>query len=380
MKKYDYLIIGAGSAGCNIAYYLKQCGKKVAIVDKEGIAKGASGAAGAFLSPLPGKKNPYNTLVNSALAFSLDFYEKLIPQAIQKKGVLRVANDNFDKEKLQTNSDASFYDNKKLKNISLNFKYDIDGFFYENAAVLTPKEVCEKLLNGCDFYIKDVQELIFKNGFYIIDDLISTNIILTQGTIKPLVPMPYIDISPIYGVKIDVKTTTKVPFNIHKSISISTNKNDGTVAIGATKQRHDMQNMQCLTTCDKCAFYVNSDEMQIKELLTSANELIELENLEVVNIYKGARATIKSYFPTIGRVVNFDESLKKYPSIKNGTKIPPNLLEYFPNLYIINALGSRGFVLAPYLAKMLGEHILNAAPIPQEISTQKLFYKAARKS
>jgi glycine/D-amino acid oxidase-like deaminating enzyme len=192
--------------------------------------------------------------------------------------------------------------------------------------------------------------------------------------------MPYIDISPIYGVKIDVKTTTKVPFNIHKSISISTNKNDGTVAIGATKQRHDMQNMQCLTTCDKCAFYVNSDEMQIKELLTSANELIELENLEVVNIYKGARATIKSYFPTIGRVVNFDESLKKYPSIKNGTKIPPNLLEYFPNLYIINALGSRGFVLAPYLAKMLGEHILNAAPIPQEISTQKLFYKAARKS
>jgi glycine/D-amino acid oxidase-like deaminating enzyme len=380
MEKYDYLIIGAGSAGCNIAYYLNQYGKKVAIVDKEGIAKGASGAAGAFLSPLPGKKNPYNTLINSALAFSLDFYEKFFPQTIEKKGVLRVANDNFDNEKLQTNSDASFYDNKKLKNISLNFKDSIEGFYYENAAVLNPKEACEKLLKNCDFYIKDVQELIFKDGFYIIDDLISTNIILTQGVIKPLVSLPYIDISPIYGVKIDVKTTTKVPFNIHKSISISTNKNDGTVAIGATKQRHDMQDMQCLTTCDKCAFYVNSDEMQVKELLASANELIELENLEVVNIYKGARATIKSYFPVVGEVVNYEESLKKHPSIKNGTKIPPNLLEYFPNLYVINALGSRGFVLAPYLAKILGEHILNATPIPQEISTQKLFYKAARKN
>jgi flavin-dependent dehydrogenase len=32
---YDFLIIGAGSAGCNCAYALNKAGQKVAIVDKE---------------------------------------------------------------------------------------------------------------------------------------------------------------------------------------------------------------------------------------------------------------------------------------------------------------------------------------------------------
>ncbi len=136
--------------------------------------------------------------------------------------------------------------------------------------------------------------------------------------------------------------------------------------------------MECLTTCDKCAFYVNSEEVQIKTLLNQADELIELENLEVVKVYKGARASIKSYFPVIGKIVDYEKSLQIYPSIKNGTKIPINSLLYYPNLYVINALGSRGFVFGPYLAKILSENIINDTQIPKELSTQKLFYKMAR--
>lgn len=380
MKIYDFLIIGAGSAGCNIAHYMQKNGKKIAVIDKEGIAGGGSGAAGAFLSPLPGKENPYNSFVNNALAYSLEFYEEFAPQALNKKGVLRVANNNFESEKLQSNSIKSRYLNtKELQEISQNFT-QIEGYFYENAAILNPNEICKKLIEKCDFYKEDVKELIFEEGFYIFENFKAKTVILAQGVIKPIVKTPYIEISPIFGVKIDVKTTTKVPFNIHKSISISTNKNDGTVAIGATKERHDTAKMECITSCDKCTFYVNSEQGQIETLLREADELIKLEDLEVVKIYRGARATIKSYFPVIGKVYNFDESLKKYPSIKNGTKIPPNLLEYYPNLYIINALGSRGFVLAPYLAKILGENILNDTPLPKELSSEKLFYKTARKS
>lgn len=380
MKIYDFIIIGAGSAGCNIAYALKKEGKSVAVIDKEGVAKGASGAAGAFLSVLPGKPNPYNILVNEALKYSLEFYKNFIPESFVHKGVLRIANENFDAKKLEQNSDATYYTNEKLKQLSKSFRDDIDGYFYTNGAILSPKETCEKLIDGCDFYIKDVQNLIFEDSYYKIDDLISTNIILAQGTLKSLVEIPYITISPIFGVKIDIKSSTKIPFNIHKSISISTNKQDGTVSIGATKQRHDINNMQCTTTCDKCAFYVNSDEAQVQELLSQATELIDLQDLKVLNIYKGARATIKSYFPIIGRIIDYDATISKYPSIKNGTKIPHTLLSYYPNLYIVNALGSRGFVLAPYLANILSRHILEDYEIPKEISTQKLFYKTARKN
>lgn len=378
MKIYDFLIIGAGSAGCNSASYLQKRGFNVAIADKEGVASGGSGAAGAFLSPLAGVENSYNLFINNALEYALEFYEKEVPNSMIKNGVLRVANDNFDTTKLQTNSIKNRYINtKKLKEISQNFS-QIDGYFYENAAILNPHEVCQELIKECDFYNYSVEELKFEDGFYIFDDFKAKNVILAQGVIKPIVATPYIEIAPIFGVKIDVKTTTNVPFNIHKSISISTNKKDSTLSIGATKERHDTSEMECLTSCDKCSFYVNSEQGQVEELLKEARELIELEDLEVSKIYRGARATIKSYFPVIGKVIDYDESLKKYPSIKNGTKIPPELLTYFPNLYIINALGSRGFVVAPLLAKLLCEEILDSCAIPKELSNEKLFYKMAR--
>lgn len=378
MKTYDFLIIGAGSAGCNIAHFLNRQGKKVAVVDRESIAGGASGAAGAFLSPLPGKKNPYNSLVNRALDFSLKFYQNLLPEAIDKKGVLRIENKNFDREKLQENTiDNEYYNTQKLQELSKEFR-NIDGYFYENAAVLEPIAVCKRLLQGCDYFTKDITKINFEENLYSIDGIKATNIILAQGVSTPIVELPYMKISPIFGLRIDVKTTTHIPFNIHKSISISTNKSDGKVSIGATHERHDTEDMKCLTTCDKCIFYVDREKEQIDTLLSQADELIKLNDLELVNVYKGARATIKSYFPVIGKAIDYESSIKEHPSIKNGTKIPPKLLEYYPNMYVINALGSRGFVLGPYLAKILGENILQNKEIPKEVSLEKLFYKMAR--
>ena len=378
MKTYDFLIIGAGSAGCNIAHFLNRQGKKVVVVDREAIAGGASGAAGAFLSPLPGKKNPYNSLVNRALYFSLKFYQDLLPEAVDKKGVLRIENKNFNREKLQDNSiDHEYYNTQKLQELSEEFM-ETDGYFYENAAVLEPAAICNKLLQGCDYFTKDITEISFEENFYSVEDIRAKNIILAQGVSDSLIELPYMKISPIFGLRIDVKTTTNIPFNIHKSISVSTNKSDGLVSIGATNERHDTEDMKCLTTCDKCIFYVNREKEQIESLLKQADELIKLHDLEVVKVYKGARATIKSYFPIIGKAIDYENSIKKYPSIKNGTKIPPKLLDYYPNMYVINALGSRGFVLGPYLAKILGENILQNKEIPKEVSLEKLFYKMAR--
>ncbi len=375
---YDFLIIGAGSAGCNSAHALCKAGKKVAVVDKEGIAKGASGAAGAFLSPLPGKKNSYNSLVNTALDYSIDFYEKLLPGTITKKGVLRVSNDNFDNSKLKDNElDYKYLNSDELHKISNQFK-EIDGYLYSNAAIINPSEICQYLIKDCDFYQKDIKELKLKDGYYHFEDLKAKNIILAQGVNTPLINCPYVKINPIFGVKIDIKTSTKIPFNIHKSISISTNKKDATVAIGATQQNHSLTPTECTTTCDKCQFYVDRDKEDVESLLKQAGELIQLDDLEVIKIYKGARATIKSYFPVIGKIIDYENSITKHPSIKKGTKLPNKLLVYHPNIYTINALGSRGFVFGPYLANILKDNILNGINIPKEISLENLFYKMAR--
>ncbi len=349
MKKYDFLIIGAGSGGCFVAYYLSSYGKSVAVVDKDGIGAGGSGAAGAFLSPLAGKANPYNTLVNEALDYALDFYEDFIPEAFVKKGLLRVANKNFNETK-----------------------------FYENAAIVEPKKVLEKLLNGVDFYIQDVKELKKDGEFYIFDGFYAKHIILAQGVSKPLIELEYIQILPIFGIKLDITSSTNPPHNFHKNISVSTTKKDATISIGATKQRHDNTTFECNTSCDKCIFNEASYELIAKELLLEASELIKLQDVQIKKIYSGARATIKSYFPTIGEAIDYKNSLLKHPSIRHGTKIPHSLLSYYENIYIINALGSRGFVLAPFVAKILADHIVFNDEIPKHISTHKLFYKKAR--
>lgn len=374
---YDYLIIGAGAAGCGIAHFLKEAGKNVAIIDRDGVASGASGAAGAFLSPLAGKKNPYNSFVNDSLTFSLDFYEKLSSSSLIKNGVLRVADENFSKDSLNE-IENEFYSSEKLQTLSNDFK-DIEGFYYKDAGHINPSEIAKKMIEDCDFYKIDVTDLKYEDGVYEASSIKAKNIILTQGVSTSLIDAPYIELSPIFGLRLDAKTTTKIPFNIHKSISISTNKHDSTIAIGATQQRHDASFMECNTTCDKCSFYVDSEKEQVEYLLAQAKELIDLKDLEVVKTYKGARASIKSYFPVVGELIDYEASLKKYPSISNGTKIPKESLLYHPNLYIINALGSRGFVFAPYLAKILSQHLLEKKDIPDEISAQKLFFKYARK-
>ena len=48
---YDTIIIGAGIAGATTAHMLTQKGQSVLVLDKNGIASGGSGAAGAFVSP-----------------------------------------------------------------------------------------------------------------------------------------------------------------------------------------------------------------------------------------------------------------------------------------------------------------------------------------
>ncbi|HIC78150.1 MAG TPA: FAD-binding oxidoreductase, partial [Sulfurovum sp.] len=80
MKKYDAIVVGAGIAGCSSAYFLKERGLNVLVIDRSGVAAtGGSSAAGAFVSPKIGKGSPLQSLTNEAFEFSKDFYLKHFP-------------------------------------------------------------------------------------------------------------------------------------------------------------------------------------------------------------------------------------------------------------------------------------------------------------
>jgi len=100
----------------------------------------------------------------------------------------------------------------------------------------------------------------------------------------------------------------------------------------------------------------------------------------VDEIKGGFRPSSIDYFPIIGQVLDIKKNIKRYPSIKNGTKIPKDKLFYMDNIYIHTAHGGRGFVTAPYSAKILTEHIFCKKDIDNKLDSSRFFYKAFRKN
>jgi glycine/D-amino acid oxidase-like deaminating enzyme len=133
-----------------------------------------------------------------------------------------------------------------------------------------------------------------------------------------------------------------------------------------------------INNCNKCYddSTINSDSIK---LINLANDIIKLENVKVIDVKIGARASSNDYFPMLGKMVDSKKSIEKFPHILNGTHIKNSMLETINNLYVINGVGGRGFVLSPYLANELTEHIINNKEIDDNLTTHRLFKRWAKK-
>lgn len=76
MKTVQAVVIGGGVIGTSILYYLAKAGKKVALVEKDGLASGASGATvGCVTIPFTNSKIPLNMCLESISMFPGLAYE-----------------------------------------------------------------------------------------------------------------------------------------------------------------------------------------------------------------------------------------------------------------------------------------------------------------
>ncbi|OHD86747.1 MAG: hypothetical protein A3I60_00815 [Sulfuricurvum sp. RIFCSPLOWO2_02_FULL_43_45] len=81
----------------------------------------------------------------------------------------------------------------------------------------------------------------------------------------------------------------------------------------------------------------------------------------------------------LGRLVESDATLQKYPHMRHGEAIDPSEYIYYPNLTMINGSGGYGFVLAPYLAKRLKEYIVDGVSIDPILSPSRFFPRWAKR-
>jgi len=372
-QQYDYVIIGAGIAGCCVAYQLAKHNDNILIVDKlSDLASGASGAAGAFLSPLLGKPNAFKDLVTNSLKYSTEFYQKNFPNCINTCGTTRIPQNDEDTEKFQSYipyMDFDYTNDSEIK----------DGFFFKIGSVVDSYSLCKSMIECSSKEVQtqfdcEITDLKYEDDIWILkasskDTIKTQNIILTTGSELSLFDEFYLKIRAVWGCRIDISTQSKFTQNYHKACSISKSKKiDDTyslVSIGATHHREKKG--------------VENLELNVQELLEKANDIKKLEGTNVLKHYVGARACSVDYFPMVGDIINSKETLEEFPYMVNGTHVETNRFTRYKNAYVLTGVGGRGFVLSPYLAKQLVEKIVNKKELDDNIRVDRLFKREVKR-
>ncbi|MDY0328452.1 MAG: D-amino-acid oxidase, partial [Arcobacteraceae bacterium] len=191
------------------------------------------------------------------------------------------------------------------------------------------------------------------------------------------------------------KSSINLMHNFHKECSVSlslknTYDNDENkpylISIGATHHRLVEKKESCqdnieptiasFVKCNNCDTGCIEDT---KKLLLLGNDIVKLDDLEVIKTYAGARASSIDYFPIVGEIIDEAKTLEDFPYLKNGTHVQEDRFTRYKNLFVLNGVGGRGFVLAPYLASKLVDFIVNQQQLPSSIKVDRLFKKWVKK-
>ncbi len=364
---YDTIIIGAGIAGAATAYTLTQKNQKVLVLDKNGIASGGSGAAGAFVSPKIGKGGALQSLTNEAFVYAKDFYLEHCPQHFHQTGVVRLPKDEADAQKFSDyeKHNQNVYENYTKEMLqALGIHTAFDGFYFPEAGDCDAKEVCAFLLKDIEVVQYEVNKLRQEeNGYWHVGDYRAKNVVIATGFESNFADMQYMGIKGTWGTRGDFVSDLALNVSMHQSMSVGANIG-GIIKLGATHEKEVKESVPC-------------QEKQALGLKEKASALINVSDLVLKEIFCGMRAGSKDYFPLVGKIIDVSKMLEITPAIVRGATAP---LQYREHLYICNGLGGRGFVFAPLMAKWLAECIVDDKEVDERVCTDRLFWKWCRKS
>lgn len=346
IKIFDAIVIGAGISGASVSSILEKRKISHLIVDKKGICSGASFASGAFLFYKLFSSSPINILSNKAYLYSLNFYK----------------NNN-----INLTQSPSFYINKVSNEIKLNTDatasnmYNQDGYLLNEGYLLDPETSINKLINKNNFMLLDVQNIKKENDIFIINNKIkSKKIIITSGADDSFT-QKYLKIRKISGLRIELESLSKNPYNIHGEVSISSNTKNK-IIIGSSNHRNNH----------------NLQKQDIPILINKAKNIMTDLSYKSISYRHGIRACSTDYFPYVGELINEEKTIKENANIINGAKIKK--FHYQKDIYVLKGLASKGFSMSPYLANKLCEFIYENKKIEDNLSLERRFVKYIRKN
>lgn len=341
----DYLIVGSGLAGISFAETALQYQKSILIIDNH--SQSSSLIAGGLYNPVILKRFSEVWQAEQQLEILNQFYQKLESKLnIKVDFKIPILRKFFSVE--EQNNWFAASDNKMLSPfLSLDLvktKYAGINSPFDYGEVLQTGYVDTKLL--LDVYKKyllenklliqetfDYQSIQFNDDFIEYKQIKAKQIIFAEGF--GLHANPYFNYLPLDGTKGELFIIKAPELNldviINTSVFILPLGND-LFKVGATYNWQDKTNIPT--------------EDGKKELLDRIHEILDCK-FEIIDHFAGVRPTVRDRKPLIGT----------HPK--------------FPQLHILNGLGTRGVMLGPSMAIELFNSIEHQKPLDKAIDIKR---------
>ena len=345
--KVDFLIVGQGIAGTSFAFELLRRNKSFIIIDNY-ISNSPSRVALGIYNPLILKWFTKPWFVDEQLkhfySFYQDFNKFLNQEYVYDIGIYKLLKTSYDQNNWLTKSTSDSrkqYMSPEL--YSINNDNLINKEFYglvKSAGRVNVPLLLESFRHFCIASNKliqevfDYNELSFKEDFVKFKDIEAKNIIFCQGpNLKSNPFFNYINLNPTKGELLKIYCKGLELKKIFHSRFLFIPLGADYYSIGAT---YDWENL-------------NDMSPTVEAQKKMANQLDQLINLPYTII---------------------EQKVGLRPSTLDRRPLLGAHLEY-KNMYILNGLGTRGILLAPYLSKCLLDNIYLGTPFSSEVNVSR---------
>jgi len=342
---FDFIIVGQGIAGTSFAFNLLRENKSFYLVDKLNSLSSSRIALGVY-NPVILKWYTKPWHIQNQIDFFFKFYRNYEQffklTVIHDIGIYKYLHTNYDQNNWLTKSlrlsqflstnlyslnDESLINNKSYGLIDSSGKINVSKFLNSF------RNFCSEnnLLDNSQF---DYEQLKISRNSVKYKNIKASNIIFCEGASASSNPyFNSLKFKPTKGEILDVEFKNYSFSSIIHSNLLFVPREDNLYSVGAT---YDWQYKSNLVT-EKAKLKIQS---VIKHTINSKFNLISHKC--------SIRPSTSDRRPYVGTHSNYS------------------------NLHILNGLGSRGVLLAPYLSKLLFDKIFYKKSIPQEIDIRRL--------
>lgn len=376
-KPFNYsdrnaLVIGAGLAGCFIAYFLSQKGWSVDLYEQNsGSAQGASANRQALLFP---QISIYDSAPNR---FHLSAYLRAVRiyNNFQKLEDIGLLNGSLYLEQPEDTKNfellASWLVDYPEIGVILNAQkaqdiagipIDRKGLFLKYSGCIDIPRLCAHLISNPRIQLINDFKFDFSKLKKLRDEAPLKPIIIASGFESTKFPeLAYLPIQSVRGQITAIRESKsskllKIPLSAKRKGHVTPAMN-GLHYLGATYDTK-IVDLQC-------------DSMSDIENLNRVHDLAKQVqwSTQIKDHWSGIRATTRDYLPIVGQVADEQEFLKTFASLnRDSKKWIAHCSPCYPNLYTCFGFGSRGLSTIPLAAEWLAGLINNESNIlPRDI-------------